>query len=100
MPILTANVVCEILPEGAPLLLRPFLWSIFDAVSRRMVAPRLRTHMEYVRTPVACVPQSYSDGLLTLGREATKSERWRVLCWWLRAYRSGFYDDIPPGVVC
>jgi hypothetical protein len=54
MPILITKLVCTIVPERAPLLLKPFLWGVFEAVSRRMLAPRLKTHMEYVcgsRTP-------------------------------------------------
>jgi len=50
MPILINKLICTIVPERAPLLLKPFLRSIFEAVSRRMVAPRLKTHLEYVET--------------------------------------------------
>jgi len=35
-------------PGKAPLLLKPFLWGVFEAVSRRLFAPRLETHKEYV----------------------------------------------------
>jgi len=50
MPILTTKVVYTLIPERAPLLLKPFLWAIFEAVNCRMVAPRLETHKTYVRT--------------------------------------------------
>lgn len=49
MPIFVHKLVCTIVPERAPLLLKPFLWGIFEAVSRRMIMPRLETHMKYVR---------------------------------------------------
>lgn len=48
-PVLLGKVICKRVPEGAPLLLKPLLWSVFDAVSCRMIAPRLETHREYVR---------------------------------------------------
>jgi len=80
MPVLSARIICSILPEGAPLLLKPLLWCIFDAVNRRMVTPRLETHMEYVRTPMACAAL-VSDGNSTPDRIATNSERWRILRW-------------------
>ncbi|KAF9652406.1 thioredoxin-like protein [Thelephora ganbajun] len=57
MPILISKVICRMVPERAPLLLKPFLWSVFDAVSRRMVAPRLETHREYIEMRL-----SESDG--------------------------------------
>jgi len=48
MPIIINKLVCKIIPERAPLLLKPFLWGVFEAVSRRVFAPRLETHMKYV----------------------------------------------------
>ena len=50
MPILVVKTICTMIPEGAPLLLKPFLWGVFEAVNRRMVAPRLERHREHVRT--------------------------------------------------
>jgi len=50
MPILFNKMICKMVPERAPLFLKPFLWCVFDAVSRRMVAPRLETNREYIET--------------------------------------------------
>jgi glutathione S-transferase len=49
MPILIGKIMCKRVPERAPLLLKPLLWGVFDAVSSRMIAPRLDTNREYVR---------------------------------------------------
>lgn len=49
MPLLLNKIVYRIIPERAPVLLKPFLSCVFDALSHRLVAPRLRTHREYVR---------------------------------------------------
>lgn len=48
MPILLNKIVNKMIPEKAPIFLKPFLWCVFDAISHRMVAPRLRTHREYL----------------------------------------------------
>jgi len=50
MPILIGKIMCKRVPERAPLLLKPLLWSVFDAVSCRMIAPRLNTNREYLET--------------------------------------------------
>ena len=54
MPILMSKIMCKRVPERAPLLLKPLLWGVFDAVSSRMIAPRLDTHREYVRPSRHC----------------------------------------------
>lgn len=48
MPILLSKIIYRMIPERAPVLLKPFLWCIFDALSRRLVTPQLRTHREYI----------------------------------------------------
>ncbi|KAF9788595.1 thioredoxin-like protein [Thelephora terrestris] len=48
MPILLSKIIYRMIPERAPVLLKPFLWCIFDALSHRLVTPQLRTHREYI----------------------------------------------------
>jgi glutathione S-transferase len=70
MPILITKLVCTIVPERAPLLLKPFLWGVFEAVSRRMLAPRLKTHMEYIETQLTKVDGGFFAG----GSEPTAAD--------------------------
>jgi len=50
MPIILSKIICKRVPERAPLLLKPLLRGVFDAVSCRMVVPRLETHREHLET--------------------------------------------------
>jgi len=62
MPILINKVLCTMVPGKAPLLLKPFLWGVFEAVGRRLFAPRLETHKEYIE-----IQLSKTDGVFFAG---------------------------------
>lgn len=58
MPILSFKMLFCMIPEKAPILLKSFLRGIFDALNRRMIHPRLRTHSEFVSSRLSLVRQS------------------------------------------
>lgn len=60
MPILASKLLFGMIPEKAPILLKPFLQGIFDALNRRMVHPRLRIHTEFVSRMLSLVHHSNS----------------------------------------
>lgn len=70
MPILIGKMICQRVPEKAPLLLKPFLRSVFDAVGRRMIDPRLETHREYIETQLS----KSEGGFLAGGSEPTAAD--------------------------
>jgi len=70
MPVLVNKFICTIVPEKAPLLLKPILWSVFEAVSRRVVAPRLETHLKYVETQL----NKTDGGFFAGGSEPTAAD--------------------------
>ena len=83
MPILLTKVMCRRIPERAPLLLKPLLWSVFEAVSCRMVAPRLEIHRDQVGASPGR-PKTTVQGLMTVrsqDRDETRRERRRVPGW-------------------
>lgn len=50
MPALSFKFIFNMIPEKAPILLKPFLKGIFDALINRMTLPRLRIHVDFVGT--------------------------------------------------
>jgi hypothetical protein len=48
MPTLVFKFLFNMIPEKAPILLRPFLKGIFDALIGRLTLPRLRLHADFV----------------------------------------------------
>lgn len=48
MPMLALKLLFGMIPEKAPILLKPFLRGIFDALNSRVIQPRLRIHTEFV----------------------------------------------------
>jgi len=70
MPILINKYICTIVPERAPFLLKPFLWGVFEAVSRRMIAPRLETHVKYIETHL----NKTDGGFFAGGSEPTSAD--------------------------
>jgi len=48
MPALAFKFVFNMIPDRAPILLKPFLKGIFDALNNRMTLPRLRVHLDFV----------------------------------------------------
>lgn len=48
MPTLAFKFTFSMIPEKAPILLKPFLKGIFDALNNRLTLPRLRIHAEFV----------------------------------------------------
>jgi len=50
MPTLSFKFIFSMIPEGAPVLLQPFLKGIFCALITRLTLPRLRLHADFVST--------------------------------------------------
>lgn len=50
MPTLTFKFIFSMIPDGAPVLLQPFLKGIFGALITRLTLPRLRLHADFVST--------------------------------------------------
>jgi len=48
MPTLSFKFIFSMIPEGAPVLLQPFLKGIFGALITRLTLPRLRRHADFV----------------------------------------------------
>lgn len=48
MPILAFKLTFDVIPEGAPILLKPFLKTIFDALNNRLNLPKLRVQADFV----------------------------------------------------
>lgn len=61
MPALALKLLFGMIPEKAPMLLKPFLRGIFDALNRRMIHPRLRVHTEFVSSRLSLVHHSDSQ---------------------------------------
>lgn len=50
MPALVFRLTFNMIPEKAPILLQPFLKSIFGALNNRFAIPKLRIHADFVST--------------------------------------------------
>ena len=48
MPTLSLKLMFGMIPEKAPILLKPLLRGIFDALNRRLALPKLQTHADFV----------------------------------------------------
>lgn len=78
MPALAFKFVFNMIPDKAPILLKPFLKGIFDALNNRMTLPRLRVHLDFVSIkPSLAHPPNSLNGT---GRSAPEQIKIPLVC--------------------
>jgi len=55
MPTLSFKFIFSMIPQGAPILLQPFLKGIFCALITRLTLPRLRLHADFVSVGLSLI---------------------------------------------
>jgi glutathione S-transferase len=56
MPLLFLKLIVDRMAAGAPFLARPFVRGAADAVRARVIAPRLKLHLDYMESELAKAP--------------------------------------------
>ncbi|KAI0659297.1 thioredoxin-like protein [Cubamyces menziesii] len=89
MPMLVNKLIFRIIPQRSPFFLRPILKTAFNAVSARMLDPRLKVHAEMIETHL-----SKSNGFFAGGDEPTSADYMMIFC--LEAWASEGGGDLGP----
>ncbi|KAH9897003.1 thioredoxin-like protein [Cubamyces lactineus] len=89
MPMLVNKLIFRIIPQRSPFFLRPILKTAFNAISARMLDPRLKVHAEMIETHL-----SKSNGFFAGGDEPTSADYMMIFC--LEAWASEDGGDLGP----